>query len=249
MLTTIPFQGFYDSIWDSMFDSETTSFIEYEVGENQLDTPKELRLDKSDFCDAIINAQNYKALKKSVAPKYVEYLQLYLKDELSLDIKLSFDSLTSPRFYNYETDRIFANISLTNVRKLFAVSKRDKHDNFRKKISHKFTSYDGFISSYPNDLQSWLNKPIAHWDHNEVGTLLIAVMDLLDDSSDVAEMNINRDWPDSGCSEWEDSIDWPKYEADITAKREALLEAEKALQPDYVPPTPRFAKTLDLFVN
>ena len=49
----------------------------------------------------------------------------------------------------------------------------------RQAIKERFTSRSGFISSYPNHLEDW--PPLEQWDHNELGTLLVA---LLDDAED-----------------------------------------------------------------
>ena len=45
----------------------------------------------------------------------------------------------------------------------------------RHAIKERFTSRSGFISSYPNNLEAWNSDPLT-WDHNELGTLLVALL-------------------------------------------------------------------------
>jgi hypothetical protein len=80
--------------------------------------------------------------------------------------------MDSPRFYNFETDRIYAKNTKKQVR---ALRKHVADNNLQKVIEDRFTSRSGFISYYDNDLKAW-SKDAGAWDHNQVETLLLAVM-------------------------------------------------------------------------
>jgi hypothetical protein len=99
------------------------------------------------------------------------YAQKYTKEfayEASID--MTFDSMTSPKYYNFETDRIFCNIELSEVKRISSLVKRD---TLAKVIKDSFTSYDGFHSFYDNKLENW-DTDFSNWDCNEIGALIDA---------------------------------------------------------------------------
>ena len=170
LIINIPFAGFYNSKYSGELDAVQERFVEYEVEKNpglNPDIPNEALWKSADYGKAF----DY------IARAYVAHFNDYIETEYELDLDLKFESMTSPREYNFQTDRIFCEISEENVRKLrSAVS----DPALRHAIKDRFTSCDGFISSYDNDLDDWNPDPLT-WDHNELGTLLVA---LLDDDED-----------------------------------------------------------------
>ena len=170
MIINIPFAGFYNSKYSGELDAVQERFVEYEV-------EKDMGLDANIPNNALWHCADYGKAYDHIARAYVDQFNQHLIDEYELDLDLKFESLTSPREYNFETDRIFCEISEENVRKLrSAVS----DPALRQAIKDRFTSCDGFISSYDNDLDDW-STDLLTWDHNELGTLLVA---LLDDTED-----------------------------------------------------------------
>jgi hypothetical protein len=168
-IINIPFAGFYNSKYSGELDAVQERFVEYEVEKNpglNPDIPN----------NALWHCADYGIAYDHIARAYVDPFNQYILDEYELDLDLKFESMTSPREYNFTTDRIFCEISEENVRKLReAVS----DPALRLAIKERFTSRSGFISSYPNRLEDW--PPLEQWDHNELGTLLVA---LLDDAED-----------------------------------------------------------------
>lgn len=170
LIINIPFAGFYESLYSGELDSVQERFVEYEVEKNpglNPDIPNE----------ALWHCADYGKAYDHIARAYADQFNQYLIDEYELDLDLKFESMQSPREYNFETDRIFCEISEENVRKLrSAVS----DPALRHAIKERFTSRSGFISSYPNNLEAWNSDPTT-WDHNELGTLLVALLDDDDD--------------------------------------------------------------------
>lgn len=87
-----------------------------------------------------------------------------------IGVNMEFESLWSPREYNFMTDRIFAEIPQEEVSRIFSATDRGK---LAEAIREQFTSRDGFISFYSASLGDW-PKDITQWDHNQVETLLLA---------------------------------------------------------------------------
>ena len=196
MLTTIPFAGFYNSIW-----SEGLNYAEEMYLEN-LEQEDGVEIKASS--DAIWRAADYGAMYSYVARKYVDYFNDYIKDEFDLALDLKFESMTSPREYNFETDRIFCYISDENLRKLRSFVAEDE---LRLAIKTRFTSRSGFISSYPNNLDDWDADPTT-WDHNEIGTLFVA---LLGESGDW-EWSIYERMYEEFDRAFDSGVDWAKFD-------------------------------------
>ena len=156
LTTTIPFSGFYES-WHG-------------------DT----------LTDAIEQEFEYSGIEYTLIPNaHEEYAKLYVAafSEFA-GIELQFVELVSPRFYNFETDRIICNVSVDDAKKVF----RLVADKMPEMVRDRFTSYDGFISFYSSDINDWYAKPFAEWDHNEVGTIFECLAEIEElDEFDIME--------------------------------------------------------------
>ena len=80
--------------------------------------------------------------------------------------------MTSPREYNFTTDRIFANVSLDDIKKLFAARLSQWGiESLQESIDNEFKSRSGFSSFYDDFCTEWQDKPIENWDCNELSIL------------------------------------------------------------------------------
>jgi len=154
METTIPFSGFYNSHHDSNLDYELESMFSDENGNSYQSIVEKA----SDLAD-------WQAIHTDYAKKYTEALAT------KFDIRsLKFSKLSSPKFYNFETDRIFCTITQKEVKRIFKLVNKELLEN---EIKDRFTSRSGFISYYPNTIKEW-PKALKDWDINHVGTLIEA---------------------------------------------------------------------------
>lgn len=156
MIVKIPFSGFYESIHNSQLDHELwhSVFTDYATGCTNNDKLSNYAYDVIDWSELFID----------YSQRYVEFFA----HEFKLDIK--FESLSSPREYNFITDRIFCTISDNELTRLYAETDKKV---FAECIKETFTSYDGFRSFYSNDLNDWPIDPLE-FDHNEAACLLAA---------------------------------------------------------------------------
>ena len=108
---------------------------------------------------------------------YVEALTVRVLDREQFEL-ISFESISSPREYNFETDRLFVYIDsdllTTMARKIYTdVAMRVSFAGYLKQL---FTSRSGFIPSYSDDLAEWesafSSDGLADCDHNTCGTYL-----------------------------------------------------------------------------
>lgn len=244
LVTTVPFAGFYESKWTGEIDSVEEREAEGMAENEEQDQPVELRLTAEEIGGEFYNFVDYNVVHDKVAKAYVEALDNYLRENTELDISLDFESMTSPREYNFETDRVFCYIRLSHVK---AMLKAVDKDIFAKFIKDRFTSRSGFISFYPNDIAEWLAKPIKTWDHNEIGTLLECAIN----------QQCGEDWEWSvyyGMVEGEDifnavqeGMNWPKFNEKLAEMRDEKLEALREEDPEFVPTPPRCEHTIDMF--
>jgi hypothetical protein len=152
MLSTIPFSGFYDSLHSDAIDqAEQYLFTDRDTG-CERNEGLEMRLYYS--C-------NYSAVQLEYAKEYAE------RFGLEFEIKLQFESMESPREYNFSTDQIYVTISESEVHRLYALCDSQALAELAKQ---QFTSRSGFISFYSPCIADW--GAVATWDHNQVGTLL-----------------------------------------------------------------------------
>ena len=169
METSIPFSGFYESDHNYLIEQA----IEY-IFETDKDCGGSPAVpDIIYYTDKMDN----KAIEIDYCKLYVMAFAEKFEDITGIVLPVSFKDMTSPREYNFTTDRIFSDISLETVQALYDESAKDDHESLKSKIRERFTSYDGFISSYDNDLSGddW-NKPLEQWDHNQIETLILAVL-------------------------------------------------------------------------
>ncbi|MGH7024177.1 MAG: hypothetical protein ACREEB_11390 [Caulobacteraceae bacterium] len=269
LVINVPFQGFYDSDYSQAIDSEESQWIEYHAevngyngdsGEHYEESfPPELRLSESELAELLFAHTQYSIAYDAVARVYVDAFSYAFNEYTGIDLQLKFESMTSPREYNFGTDRLFAYIPLRAVRELFAISKAEGHKTLAKTIEDRFTSYDGFLSHYDNDLESWLAKPFRDWDHNELATLLGAVMVIRDVEDGGAGRRGSFAFAlydaiseDNGFGQaWESAVDWPAFEASRDEAREDkaadFADANPELAAELAALPVRCPDTLDLF--
>ena len=151
MLSTIPFSGFYESLHDSALDDATKDIFRDDSGNENLE-----------LAYRAWDSMQWDFVRNGYAKEYAENFAY------EFGIKsLTFESMQSPREYNFSTDRIFCNIVYAE---LCGIVKTLDLKAFAAFVRERFTSRDGFISFYAADLSEWCK--VESWDHNQVGTAL-----------------------------------------------------------------------------
>ena len=234
-LATLPFfPGFYESILSGAIDHheerEAEWMAEKEASEKyEPDTfqPEHLRISASEYSELFFDCCNYQATYLKVAQFWVESFDWWCSENIGTP-KGSFlwESMVSPREYNFGTDRVFARVPEEVVKSLFEKSAASGHKVLAQFIEDNFTSYDGFSSFYPNDIEAWLEKPLAKWDHNEIMSLIAASIMACEEWEDrgrFSEQMYEQTFSGNGEEDEAWAMDWPKFELKV-----AELRAEKA---------------------
>ena len=168
MEARIPFGGFYESIWASEIDREEEQYLEHLTEEHDLDV--------SDISEFAWRHTIYSRAHTHVAEHFVPYFEHFINEGLGLSIKLTYNDMSSPREYNFETNKIYVELSYEDA---LILARRVGRNALRKAAKDMFTSRDGFISFYRNDPAEW--GRLRGWDHNHLYCLFQAAVDLIDD--------------------------------------------------------------------
>ena len=161
----IPFCGFYESAASYLIERDWESrvydtFCDFkEIPQNK----KVLESLKDKYSSLIENGLDYKKAKAEIVEKWIEIVSG------ELGIPLTFGELSSPREYNYTTDKIFCYSELTDLKKILETTPRDM---LIKQMEYRHSSYDGFISYISNDITDWESEGVENWNCHQWETVI-----------------------------------------------------------------------------
>lgn len=144
----IPFDGFYDSIYNQIIGG----ILESELNEGYLTNQE---VDEVDYNNL------YLKLSESI---FDDILELFT-DEVVNDIDsydIIFDGLYSPKYYNYSTDKIEAKCSQEAYDTIFTVT--SKNEDIVNYINEASKSYSGFHSFY-NGYNEVVKNPAIYLEY------------------------------------------------------------------------------------
>ena len=162
--STIPFDGFYNSY--------ISSDIEHQIGQQiELDSDiYDLNEDEQQILWDNYLSVNRVSFYNEIAEHYTDLYIDALNERLEgFTLNAKFNLLTSPREYNFETDRIFIDIEKNHAVEFIKYIIKNYKKELENKIKERFTSRSGFWSHYKNGLDLW-TKDYSEWDHNQIGT-------------------------------------------------------------------------------
>ena len=142
-----PFSGFYETVHGGKV--EDTARIYY-----------------TDDQDNEIEEDN-----KNYQKTYIEYCKnwvMHLSEEIKnndfvKDINIIFKDLESPKFYNFENDRLVMNIDIVSIQKIQDLIIKDYSEELEIELKEQFTPRDGYSPFYPNTTKEFL---LHKQDHN-----------------------------------------------------------------------------------
>ena len=169
--STIPFDGFYNSFIDADIEHQIDQQIEWDTDIYDLNEHEQQIL-WDNYLD-INRSYFYNQIAEDYTNFYIDAVNERLK---GFTLKAKFNLLTSPREYNFETDRIFIEIEENHCIDFIKYIIKNYKKELDNKIKERFTSRSGFISIYENNLQSWTNN-YKEWDHNQI-SICFEIFDL-----------------------------------------------------------------------
>ena len=159
------FAGFYES---PIYNSDTLYYefhdvdnMEYYRGifEDENITEDDLDINFNAFKNAVSKSFCDVFYSSNACPSFIENVE--------------FDTLKSPRYYNFETDRVCANVTFDdNWRENIKDFMKENKTWLVKKIYDDWSDRDGFRSFLSNDYGDWFNE----FNEINVDELMISVM-------------------------------------------------------------------------
>ena len=162
--STIPFCGFYNSFISSDIEHQIGQQIEWDIDTFDLNESEQLIL--VDNYLTVNTLYFYNQIAEDYTNFYIDELNERLE---GFTLKAKFNLLTSPREYNFETDRIFIDIEKNHAIDFIKYIIKNYKKELENKIKERFTSRSGFWSHYKNGLDLW-TQDYSEWDHNQIGT-------------------------------------------------------------------------------
>jgi len=161
-ISTIPFQGFYNSLYSYSIEGEIENSVEwytedYDLTEAQRDTLANGYLEK-----------NTSEFYYNVSKDYAEAFIYEIERDTGLSLNARFESIESPKEYNFKTDRLFIELPEASAVAFINYILENHREELEKLIEQRFTSRSGFISHYENTLEAWGDP--SEWDLNQLGT-------------------------------------------------------------------------------
>lgn len=172
----LPFWGFYESTHDSLIDDGVRLHFQDDSGE--------VSDEVDDAIWSALDNEDWKLIQREYCEQFVYALSQELSVPSKYSVDLKFSDLTSPRHYNFESDRLFATIPADQLAKIRAeVEEYDDGERWRQHVKDVFTSYDGFSSNFPAELagEEWTRED---WDAVQYLPLFQLYL----------EENIGEDW-------------------------------------------------------
>lgn len=136
------FPGFYESI---LFNSDSEYYAN-EVLQDQ-DHPDQYEL------------KDFEGFQAEVSKKAADLLHEAVVFDNSIIQAIDFEGLSSPKYYNFETDRLILKVKL-DQRKLELYCFRQEREVFDEYLKENFTSRDGFASFIENNVNAFKNQYI-----------------------------------------------------------------------------------------
>jgi succinate dehydrogenase flavin-adding protein (antitoxin of CptAB toxin-antitoxin module) len=155
------FPGFYESLY---------SFPDNDMEYTLFDDPCTIQDEIKDFIlDKVFDHIDNTHYEQDVCKKYLEIWSEVAKESFPFIKSITYENLVSPREYNFSTDsiNIIVELDLPALIAEFTKNKQAAADY----IHEKYTSYDGFMSHYENDLDNWLITVEENSDH-KIGAML-----------------------------------------------------------------------------
>lgn len=145
------FCGFYesplfnsDTLYYEFHDEENLEYYRDCFGDETL-TEDDLDIDFNQYKEDVSKAFVDAFYNSDDCPDFVEYME--------------FAELVSPKYYNYSTDKVYANVTLSDDWREKALAFMEKNKVWlTKRISAEWTSRDGYISLMPNTYEQWYKE-------------------------------------------------------------------------------------------
>ena len=166
------FNGFYNTLFEDLIDNSVDNAIEYHNEQNNTN------LVYDDFNFDFASIQN--EICKDAVSKVEDKL-----NEIGINCTINFETLVSPREYNFYNDSINIEINFKKFSQVIEILEQN-FDSFTQYIKDNYTSCSGFISSHSNHSSEWIEdlKNDAENETHKVGAALDFILQEVEEYKD-----------------------------------------------------------------
>ena len=166
------FNGFYNTLFEDLIDNSVDNAIEYHNEQNNTN------LVYDDFNFDFASIQN--EICKDAVSKVEDKL-----NEIGINCTINFETLVSPREYNFYNDSINIEINFKKFSQVIEILEQN-FDLFTQYIKDNYTSCSGFISSHSNHSSEWIEdlKNDAENETHKVGAALDFILQEVEEYKD-----------------------------------------------------------------
>ena len=170
------FTGFYNTIWEFDYDN-----VIYNINEDR----QELKLHPINTDILEVDDSQY---EYDIVESFIESLKMKLSDFI---IDIQFQKIQSPKEYNFVNDSV--DVSITPKIDKIKEYIYNHLEDYKIYLKNQYTCYDGFISHYNNDFESWKEYTDNFTNYSKhchyLGSVLNFICESLEDSTEL-ELNI-----------------------------------------------------------
>ena len=103
-----------------------------------------------------------------------------------------YDGMSSPRYYNFSTDKLIVTMQLDlDELKEWVLSDDTRRESFDEYLHKKYTSYDGFISFVSNNIDDYFNE--SYEEYPDVLVDYYVLVDIIGDDDIVSGLEHHTD--------------------------------------------------------
>lgn len=103
----------------------------------------------------------------------LEFTDAWWNNAPSIVESVEFSEIVSPKYYNFSTDRLFADVELReDWQEVMCAFMTENADWLKERIKEDWTSYDGFCSFMSNDLSEWDKYLFEDMDERYISVML-----------------------------------------------------------------------------
>ena len=166
------FNGFYNTLFENLIDNAVDDAIEYHNEQNNTN----LVYDDFDF--------DFTTIQNKICKDAVSKIEEKL-NEIGINCKIKFETLVSPKYYNFSNDSINIEINFKKFSRVIEILEQN-FDSFSQYIKDNYTSRDGFISSYSSYASDWIEdlRENAENEAHKVGAVLDFILQEIEDYKD-----------------------------------------------------------------
>lgn len=181
------FLGFYGTIFESIIEDQEERILEDE----------NLTSDEVDF--------DYAQMRTAIAKECVGIFEDAFNRDMGTNLKVTFDYIYSPRYYNFENDSINVSIQFSSgdferIKNTLIVNALE----VAKELKERYSTRPGFVSLTSTDFGDWMEDLQKEYDNEEEdshkwGAILDILCNLLqivdeEEMADKVQGNVSLDY-------------------------------------------------------